>query len=921
MTERAELDSEGVLFRGWVPGALDGGVWHADPLESTRMRVLEYLWADEVAHTTPDGLRVPTSAIFDLEPWERDALGLPEPDRGVKVRLVSDSYPGQEAFSITAVLEDAEEGRLLLPRGRMGPWLDFSTGPRLVSKEVHRVLAEVDAKPSASRDAQLLWVGNVRAAALEVGAGLDDFLANEEIVVPGGFTVRVSGDGSDQLEVDVIPQGLPDDITEEVIEGFANQRGPVASSFTVRKGGRRIRVVLGEEERRAAGEVRQRRVLKGRDVPRFLANPEAFLPDLLDLTRFSPRVRGLIPQRYVSQPYVRIEKQDRRDWFAVSTEIDFVPEVGGLELEGPPGLKGDAGSAPGRRPKIDPEEYAELCKQAAETGERHFSVGRDWIEIDPDAARRYLEALARTERGEDGELLLHRSQVGMILDVISNLQDLEFDAEIETPEKALLKELPEYDLPKSLIAQLMPHQVVGYRWLRYLAEERFGGLLADDMGLGKTVQLIALLGHLLDEGTLKPALIVAPLTLLENWSRELRRFCPRVGDIYIHQGPQRSRSPLVLRAADVVLCTYDTLRRDQLMLAEVDWSVIACDEAQYVKNPTAQVTSSVKGMKARQRVALTGTPVENGLSELWCIVDFVQPGRLMSHKEFRTEFERPIRQALDDPDRRHGLVYRLQERLNPHFLRRTKEEILDGLPGKTLLRQGAPLSDRQKDLYRRTIARVQSGASNALEALNTLIVACSHPEAVEPGGASVRELLADCPKLQITMDILRGIQAKGEKAVLFTRYRAVQDLLQSVIMDQLSFFPHILNGDSLAQHRMGIVDRFSARSGFGVMILSPQAAGVGLNITEANHVIHYTRLWNPARENQATDRVHRIGQVREVIVHLPIVEGGDFLTVEEHLDALLQSKADLARDVLWSRDGLDLEKDLRARVFAGAAAE
>jgi SNF2 family DNA or RNA helicase len=220
--------------------------------------------------------------------------------------------------------------------------------------------------------------------------------------------------------------------------------------------------------------------------------------------------------------------------------------------------------------------------------------------------------------------------------VISNVHELEYDEEWD-PAEAFPENLEAFAVPEILDATLPAHQVTGYRWLRFLCHEGLGALLADDMGLGKTVQAISLFAHLKETKGIRPSLVVAPKSLLDHWEEEIRRFCPGIQRIHQHGGPGRTKDAGFLSQQDVVLTTYETLRRDQLDLGQVEWKVLVCDEVQKVKNPTAQVTASVKGLKAAHRVALSGTPVENGLSELWCIVDFVQPGRLGSQREFDGE--------------------------------------------------------------------------------------------------------------------------------------------------------------------------------------------------------------------------------------------------------------------------------------------
>lgn len=921
-----EPAASGAVFRGWKGlGGVD-----PSPADGGRGDLLEYLWTHELALAEGGDLVLPFTTIYELEPFERARLGIPGPEQGYAVAVRSDSYPGTPDFRISVIVTAPGGPRPLLPGERIGGWVVSDQSIRLLAQPIQQLAYIVDRGPKGpGRGGHLRWIASVRAAAGVAEAELDPFLADEELVLPEGFSVAVDVKAPDRLELGAYAEGLQTDAAEELAEGLARQAGPVPSSYTHRDGDRRVRVVLTDEERALIAEMRQRRTLSGSDVPKFLANPEAYLPDGVDVSRFSERVRGLVPQRYVSQPYVRVTQGQQRDWFRVSPEIELlaeglaasdqsVPDGQPVELGG-----GQAPEPSSDGPPLDPDTYRTLCEEAVETGESWFLTNGQWVEVSPESARRYLDALEHAEPLAEGGFQIHRDRLGLILDVVSNVDQLEFEiGEAAPAEDTLLQELPEYPIPGELRAELMEHQVVGYRWLRYLGERGLGGLLADDMGLGKTVQLIAMLAHLLEEGRHRPALVVAPLSLLENWAREIRRFCPSLRNIYLHRGPERPRHAEAFQPFDVVLTTYDTLRRDQLVLGEVDWSVIACDEAQHVKNPTAQVTSSVKGMKATHRVALTGTPVENGLSELWCIVDFVQPGRLLSRKEFRETFERPIREAEADPNALRSLVGKLQERLHPHYLRRTKDDVLAALPAKSVRRDAVPMSERQRRLYAGLLARIKGGELNVLAGLGALIQLCSHPELVEDTGQDLDGLLSDCSKLSHTLDILDDVAGRSEKAVVFTRFRVMQDILQRAIRHRFEVGAPIINGDSFAPQRLATIDRFSRSRGFGVLILSPEAAGVGLNITAANHVVHYSRLWNPARENQATDRVHRYGQSKEVTVHLPLVSfGTEEHTVEEHLDELLRSKEQLARDVLLTRESLDVTKDLRAWLLGPEEAE
>ena len=727
--------------------------------------------------------------------------------------------------------------------------------------------------------------------------------------------VEVAASSPDEIHLRATAEG----IDEAEFPGFA--AGSARTVYTqFLKGGRRRRLVLTTGQRDALRHLQRNGTLSGTDVPRFFANPEAFLPEEIEVdpSEFSARVRGLVPVVYRSQPYVAVSPGERRGWF------DAVAGVGVSRMEGGPAEGGGTGSGPQGRedePEADIalDDFRNLAGAAERSGARYARFRDGWLEVDPDHARRFLDFLDKHPALDDeGRRVLDADGRQLVLDVFPNTEAVEY---AEGDGRSVSRpRIPVYEKPRSLLAKLYPHQKLGYNWMRHLHDSGWGGLLADDMGLGKSVQIIAFMSHLHDLGQLRPALIVAPVAVIANWQRELQRFAPAIPLAHEHRGSLRERhDPLNLARHDVVITSYSTLRRDQLLLGRVDWSVVACDEAQYVKNPTAGVTSAVKGLKTRFRLACTGTPVENGLSELWCIVDFVQPGRLGSRNEFRREFEQPLVGATEGDADARELVGRLRSRLNPHYIRRTKEEVLD-LPPKTEQSYEVAMSLRQAALYEEVLAGVMDKSVHPLAGLQRLITICSHPLAIDCGGSgeSPGRLLEDAPKLEQTVRILESVRKQGEKVVIYTRLRSMQRILQVVLRYRFGFEPRVLNGLVPGHNRHRIIDAFNDRPGFDVMVLSPEAAGVGLNITGATHVIHYTRLWNPAKENQATDRVHRIGQKLPVSVYYPVVAGNGFKSVEQHLHDLLMEKLELARNVLAPRKGLDVTAELERRVTGTA---
>ena len=878
------------------------------------VRLLEELWGRNMVERSGSALVLPWLAVYELDRQERGILQIPEPDERIRGVLKSDLWLSAPAFRIWIEIDipHAAGPRRLRADERRGLLFDTPDGLALPTKAIGELVLLLEQPlPDAPAERTLLVAEAKRLAAQSGRVTLDDFLKREEYLVPDGIGVDVEVASPEEIRLHPTTEG----VDEGDFRGFSE--GPIKSVYTqFLDAGLRRRLVLRQDQREAIGDLRSNGPLLGADVPRFFDNPEAFLPDAIDidLAEFSERVRGLVPVRYRSQPYISVERTKRRGWFEASPHV----EVTGGDADDGDRDQSDAVGEQGQQPeRMPPDEFRELAEQAIAKGERYVRYREGWMEIDPEQARRFLGFCDdHPDIRDDGKCVIDRRGAQLVLDVIPNTDVLEY---VEShPESTPLPDLPAYDAPRSLHANLYPHQEVGYRWMRYLHENGWGGLLADDMGLGKTVQIISFMSFLHDSGALKPALLVVPVSVIVNWKKELERFAPGIQPAHEHRGAGRERNPERLAEHELVITTYATLRRDQLMLATIDWTVVACDEAQNVKNPTANVTSAIKGMKASFRVACTGTPVENGLSELWCIVDFAQPGRLGSQAEFRDDFERPLVDALADTEDQEGHVTRLRARLSPHYIRRTKEGTLT-LPPKTDRTYYVPMGERQGAVYAQILNRLRSKDTNPLAALQHLIAACSHPSIVDGSGSSAEhgQLQADVPKLVKTLEVLDEIRDLGEKVVVYTRLKAMQRIIQAAISRRFGFNPSVLNGEVAGLNRHRIVEAFNRGPGFDAMILSPEAAGVGLNITGATHVIHYTRLWNPAKENQATDRVHRIGQSRPVTVHYPVVVGDGFKSVEEHLNDLLEEKLQLARNVLVPRKSLDFVNELERRVKSG----
>lgn len=457
--------------------------------------------------------------------------------------------------------------------------------------------------------------------------------------------------------------------------------------------------------------------------------------------------------------------------------------------------------------------------------------------------------------------------------------------------------------PEGLQANLRPYQLQGLRWMQTLRELKVGGILADDMGLGKTLQTLA---HLLGEkqaGRLaRPALVILPTSLIPNWQDEAARFAPSLRVLSLH-GPQRRKLFPRIDDHDLLLSTYALLPRDADVLAERTFSVLVLDEAQYIKNPASKAFQAVVRLQAEQRLCLSGTPLENHLGELWSLFTFLMPGWLGDAKRFARDYRTPIE--------RHGDALRLAHlngRIRPFVLRRRKEQVASELPPKTEIVHWVELSDAQRDLYetvrlamdrkiREEIDRKGLARSRIviLDALLKLRQVCCDLRLAEPGAATAARGNAEpAGKLGSLMRLLGEMLAEGRRVLLFSQFTSMLALIEEEL--QRRDIGYVLLTGSTRDRREP-VERFQ-RGEVPVFLISLKAGGVGLNLTAADSVIHYDPWWNPAAENQATDRAYRIGQDKPVFVYKLIARG----TVEEKIQALQRDKAALAASILEGKN-------------------
>ena len=463
----------------------------------------------------------------------------------------------------------------------------------------------------------------------------------------------------------------------------------------------------------------------------------------------------------------------------------------------------------------------------------------------------------------------------------------------------------ELPVPDDFHGALRPYQVRGYSWLSFLKQWGLGACLADDMGLGKTVQTLALIARERQANQQEPVLLVCPTSVVGNWQKEAARFTPHL-PVLVHHGAARAKGKALakqVRKYAMVISSYALLHRDFELLKEIPWSGVILDEAQNIKNPETKQARAARALPAGYRLALTGTPVENNVGDLWSIMEFLNPGFLGSQTEFKRRFFIPI-QANRDPEATQGL----QRLTQPFILRRLKTDpkIIDDLPEKNEMKVFCNLTKEQASLYAAVVeeaARALDGADGIqrkgviLGVLSKLKQVCNHPAQFLADNSPVP---GRSGKLARLTEMVEEILQVKDRALIFTQFAEMGKILQRHLQETFGREVLFLHGGTPKKQRDEMVERFQADgSRLPLFILSLKAGGTGLNLTGANHVFHFDRWWNPAVENQATDRAYRIGQTKDVQVHKFLCVG----TLEEKIDEMIERKKEVAEQVVGTGEG------------------
>jgi len=529
---------------------------------------------------------------------------------------------------------------------------------------------------------------------------------------------------------------------------------------------------------------------------------------------------------------------------------------------------------------IDPQELFELQGKYG----RFVRYKDTFLELD----EKQLDSLSKKMEKAPSPSPLELLKTG--LTGIFDGSPVDMDGEVKNIFSSLLTP-PEVEVPSNLQAELRPYQLRGFRWLYHNYRIGLGSVVADDMGLGKTVQVIAFLQQLRNEGMVskkKPVLVIVPASLMTNWQRELRRFAPEIQPSIYH-GKERE----IEDGTEILITTFSLVRRDIEQLKTTRWSVAVIDEAQNIKNSASAQTKAVKSIKADYRIAMTGTPVENRLLDYWSIIDYVMKNYLGSKAGFKESYAIPIERF-----RNRTALERFRTLTAPLILRRLKTDksIIQDLPEKVTNNRFPALTKEQSVLYQQLVEHTDQWLANTegigrsgvvFKLMTGLKQICCHPRLYSKQGNRGAEVSG---KAEALLELLQTIAERGEKALVFTQFAEMGELLKEIIENTLEIPCLFFHGGSSKKAREEMVDQFQNDPDIRFMLLSIKAGGVGLNLTAANHVIHYDLWWNPAVENQATDRAFRIGQRKDVTVYRFITRG----TFEEKINSMLEAKGELA---------------------------
>lgn len=871
------------------------------------------------AYASKEGCLLPYENIYLLDEDERILLGVPQPyDKAM--RLVGTSMLNLSDFEYKVeFLTYVPDGELIVCE-RGGNILVKGRDKYLLNEAQYALLNRVDAFNSTpeedkTTDYNLRCFAEIKALAEQAGCQLDSYLENENVYAPERIKIEI---GRDDEGFTVEPAV---DIEEnDKFQTYFDKMRKVQAQYPVqRENGERVRIVLNKEQKENLHYLKEQcgKHKTREEIQKMIEQPtEYFDPNAFDLSElYSDRVIEIGVYKPKFYPFICPYKSC---WIAGATVE--TPQNGTTKVT------------------INSEEELEKLKREIQSAKENKKgiVEYNNAQLDIEDAM-FLAQTAEKQLKDSSQPAKVESENGNearnVLIIEENAEELGFAVKERIIEKG-----DKYTLFTDPFLQegfsLKDHQKEGVAWLQHLYKSKASGcLMADDMGLGKTLQILYFIDwHSRKYANHKPYLIVAPISLLENWKNEYERFFmqPRmkINMLTSKDVTRKFDKSIVdkMQKMDIILTNYESLRISQLNFCAVEFGVVALDEAQKIKSPGTLVTNAAKALKCNFKIAMTGTPVENSLLDLWCIMDFCVPGLLGNAKAFAAQYQNPLKKEDTDIV---ALGNEVHDKLGVYFMRRLKKDAAKDLPDKIELKEKVLMPPVQKEAYASVVNDYTSGIQpNMLVTIMHLREVSEHPYLYDSTllNHETDEIVDTSARLQATIKFLDEIKKKEEKVIIFVERKETQKMLQKLCLKRYGIIAKIINGDTPSivkrnmpnkQSRQSSIDEFQAVDGFNVIIMSPVAAGMGLNVTAANHVIHYSRHWNPAKENQATDRAYRIGQTKDVFVYYPMAVRSDIKSFDETLDDLLSRKTSLATSTIFPTERVEVKQEELGQMLFG----
>jgi HJR/Mrr/RecB family endonuclease len=895
----------------------------------SQLAILKELQDNGLADYTEYSCDIESIEILKLSEIDKQILDLPN-SYPYEIFIESDGVLSQNTFKFKYGFYDFSPNGTRLNTKRNGTVIYVDDTPYLLSENQYKICEAIEEfnnliESQKGNVINLKKLSELKTLSNESGLTLEHFLGNQELFIPEKIKLDIEFNNG---FLEIFPTV---DIVNTI--GFTStfDRLPTVRDVYPISGnnGETTRVVISENQKSELQKIKGKRKISDREsIQEIIEHPELFFNDEeVDFTVFySDRVKEIGVYSPKFYPFASPYKSQWIPGIVIKDKVHGEKRIYFKSLE---------------RLSDFIEQKEKAVKEKKET------VQWEESEIPIEDAEKFIQTAKKQFENPNKPVKQEKKTDHEVLIIKENAELTEFSNNNELPEnlKHNFYEISNLDNRISL----MEHQKEGISWLQSLFKGNFaGGLLADDMGLGKTLQLLYFIEwHSQHCNDNKPYLIVSPVSLLENWENEYQKFfnpqnLPLIklyGSVSLtkeNNHIQNQQDAKKLQSKQIILTNYETVRSYQISLGLVDFAIITLDEAQKIKTPGTQITNASKALKADFKIAMTGTPVENTLVDIWCLMDFAVPGLLGNAKDFAKEYQKPL---SDEGTDIRALTEQLRNNIGVFIKRRLKSDVAKDLPNKhdnSNSRIKKVMPSIQLERYKQEIEMANNSDLEGVEKRNQKLKSLwavrdisDHPFLLESQILTFTstELISSSSKLQTTVGILADIKSKNEKAIIFADRRETQKMLQKIVYDTFGIFTSIINGDTPTTKqlegksklsRQQTIDRFQGEDGFNIIIMSPIAAGVGLNVTKANHIIHYTRHWNPAKEEQATDRAYRIGQQKDVFVYYPMAifpdemkdeSGNRSKSFDEILDTLLNNKKALASNTLFPTEQAEITPD------------